>query len=233
MKFSILPLLACALLCVSCRAPEAPNSGFLKSYSELKEQPDVPLNAVWIKDGVDFRSYESVLVADVDTTHLLNMDWWDKFTLAEATTDSHPSAAVRVLADYFKTQTIEALQEKEASPRYALKPSAKSLQLELALTEVVPTKVWLNSIAYVIAGAFDHGATAFEGRIRDLSTNEVLARFKDQQFGQTSLVSIADLTWYSHSEHAIEYWSQELAALLRRAPGEQIEGRTTVTLKPW
>jgi hypothetical protein len=107
------------------------------------------------------------------------------------------------------------------------------LSVELAIVEVVPTKVWLNAIGYIAIGALSSGTTAFEGRLRDGKTNEVIAEFKDREHGQIDIVSIADLTWYKHSEHTLRIWSEQIAHLCYRAPDEAISPMSTVTLRPW
>lgn len=223
----------CAFGVSACRAPVAKDSGFLSRYDQLKESDTAPFNALWIEPGTDFRSFDSVTVASIDTSHLLALGWWDKTSLAISSKDSTPEKEAAKLATLFRETLIEKLRNAQSAPRYEEKTSGSTLRLELAITEVVPTKVWLNSVAYLLAGAFDHGSTAMEGRIRDLRSGRVLARWKDHQYGQTSLVNVADLTWYSHSRHTVEYWSQLIAELLHSAPGDHLTSRSTVTLKPW
>lgn len=217
-------------LTFGCRAPAAPEAGFLRHPEQLLHDDKIPFNEVWIKDGVDLREFKKMVVARVDTSHLLKLDWWDKVNFARGSQSAHAEK----LAIFFREQLIEAFRS-DSSGQYEIMavPDRDTLVIELAIVEVVPTKVWLNLMGYLAVGALSQGTTAFEGRFRDGRTGEVIAKFKDRQHGQLDLVSVRDLTWFKHSKHTIKEWSSLLVKICRRAPEQSLTPIPLVTLKPW
>jgi hypothetical protein len=208
----------------------APDAGFVPQPELLHPDKSLPFDAVWLKEGVDLNSYKTVYVAPIDTTHLLKLDWWDRANLAPGDQQAQATS----LAGYFRDAVVKAFRDEDSKSFTVVdSPQPDALFVELALVEVVPTKVWLNAIAYVIAGAPSQGTTAFEGRLKDGKTQRVISEFKDREFGQIDLVSINDLTWYRHSEHTLRVWSDELVKMCRRTPNEAIAPMSPVTLKPW
>lgn len=223
--FACIVLLA---LSAGCRAPAAPDAGFLQDPGALEPNVNEPFDESWFKAGVDLRSYRQVSIAPVDTAHLLKMDWWSKASLAQ-----RPEAAeAQRLGGYFEEQLREAFR-KTNGPQVVSTAGPGTLVIELSIVEVVPTKAWLNVIGYATIGALSHGVTAFEGRLRDGGTGEVLARFKDREYGQFAPISAADLTWYVHSRDTIRDWAEEIAEVCESAPGKRIDRASTITLRPW
>jgi hypothetical protein len=208
----------------------APDAGFVPQPELLHPDARLPFDAVWLQEGVDLRSYKKVFVAPIDTTHLLKLDWWER---ADITPGDQKQQASQ-LADYFRDRVIKAFQN-DPNKTYQVADAAEpdALLVELAIVEVVPTKVWLNAIGYAVAGALSQGTTAFEGRLKDAKTGRVVAEFKDREFGQLDLISINDLTWYRHSEHTLRAWSDELVKVCNRTPTEAIAPMSTVTLRMW
>ena len=230
-NFLRITLMTVALFALSaCRAPVAPDAGFIDNPQVLKHDNKLPFDAVWIKEGVDLGRYTKVYIAPIDTTHLLKLDWWDRASGALGSEQVQADS----LTGYFHDKLGAAFTSNPQN-KYTVvdTPDADSLRVELAIVEVIPTKVWLNAIGYLAIGALSSGTTAFEGRLRDGKTNEVIAEFNDREFGQLDVVSVADLTWFKHSEHTIRMWSDEIARLGHRAPDEVISPMSTVTLRPW
>jgi len=215
---------------VGCRAAPAPDAGFISDPQDLAPDSKMPFDGVWFAPGVDLASFNSVYIAPIDTSHLLKLDWWDTWNLAPG--DEQQQA--KRLADYFSERLAEAFEahEKRKLPVVSA-PAKDSLIVELAITEVVPTKTWLNTIGYVALGPLSQGTTAFEGRLRDGASQEVIAKFKDREYGQMDVVSIADFAWYKHSQHTIGVWSDDIVKICFRAPNESIAPMSTVTLRPW
>jgi len=216
-----------------CYKP-APDAGFIKTPELLKEDNAFPFQVVWIKEGAELPRYRQIYVAPVDTTHLLKMSWWDRFSFANTTTSMKPEVEVRVLAEYAQGEIKNAFKDNQSVP-YTLVdiPQKDALCVELSLVEVVPTKVWLNSLSYVIAGALDTGSTAVEGRFRDCATQEVLFRFKDRRAGPYSIVNVKDLLWYGHAKRTIEDWADEIVRVCQKQADGKVSAPFPFTLKPW
>lgn len=225
----------CALVCVcaGCHTP-APDSGYLQHPELMKSNDSLPFDAVWSDGATDWSKFDKVYVAEVNSDHLLKMSWWDKLSFAETTQKFESHQEVKVLAKYFQ-DNLRNTFSSTVSNRLALTdvPDDKTLLIELAIVEVVPTKVWLNSFSYLIAGALDTGATAIEGRFRDGKTKEVIFRFKDKRAGPYSIVNVGDLTWYSHAKDTISIWSKLIEQICNRKPEDRISSPTNFTLRPW
>jgi hypothetical protein len=226
-------VLVAALIWCGCSHP-APDAGFITTPSLLQPDKMLPFDAVWGKDGIDLRAYKKIYVAPVDVTYLLKMSWWDKFTISQAIPSKSAQAQSTKLAEYMRNSVIRVFKDDKTHGYQVLdQPDKETLMIELALVEIVPTKVWLNSVSYVIAGALDTGATAMEGRFRDSASAEVVFSFKDKRAGPYSIVNIKDLTPYGHAKGTIDDWANELEEVCGRSPDQVISSPFPFTLKPW
>jgi len=62
---------------------------------------------------------------------------------------------------------------------------------------------------------------------------QVLAEFKDHEYGQFDVVSVRDLEWAGHSRHTIRTWSDDLEQICYEPPNSAISSMSPVTLMPW
>jgi hypothetical protein len=215
---------------IGCRAKALPDAGFLDQPQLLRHDDKLPFNAAWIKSGVDLLDYKKVYVAPVDTTHLLKLDWWQKAAIAPGDQQSWAND----LAQYFQDKMKGQFSDDDVN-KYQLvdAPDDETLIIELAIVEVVPTKVWLNAIGYALLGAVDQGETGFEGRLRDGKTKQIIAEFKDHEYGQFDLVSVRDLEWAAHSRHTIKEWADDIEQICHLPPDGSVAEMSPVTLMPW
>ena len=119
-----------------------------------------------------------------------------------------------------------------------------SLVLEVAIIEVVPSKVLLNALGYapffvgtgitvVRTLANDKSTVAFEARVRDAATGEVVALAADREAEQFTPVDLRGLIWYSDAEGIIDDWSHQFVTIANAKPGEKIEASARFRLLPW
>lgn len=229
-SLAMVALTAGSLHLLGCRADPAPDAGFITNPSVMAPKSDLPFDAVWLKENVDLRTYAKVYIAPIDTTHLLAQDWWDRANFAPGQEKDQAD----YLANYFRDRLAKEFKDDDEKQYQVVDaPDKDTLIIELAIVEVIPTKTWLNIIGYAAIGGISEGTTAFEGRLRDGRTQEVIAEMKDREFGQMSLLSISDFTWCRHSEHTIRIWSEDLVKMCSRAPNEEISSMDTFTLRPW
>ncbi len=157
---------------LGCKAAPAPSVGFADP-SVLKSDPTVPFNKFWQKPGVDWKSYDKIYVADVNTSYMLKQTFWQK---GERQGDIERD--VQKLAAYTRDSISKAFRE---DPHHRFQVvndpthDPHTLVLELALVEVVPSKVVLNALGYapffigtgisvVRTVAQDKSSAAFEAR---------------------------------------------------------------------
>jgi len=224
-----------------CKASEAKSTGFTNS-KDMHPDPMLPFQEVWRKPGVDFQSYNKIYIADVNTEYMLRQtDWQNGERQAQIESDAKKLGV-------FTKQSIEDAFRNDPKHHFQVvsAPTTQpaTLQLEMALTEVVPSKVLLNALGYAPFGigmgltavrmvAHDQSSVAYEARLRDVSTGEIVAMAADREVEQFAPISVRGLTWYSHAETIIDQWSEQFVRVLNRAPDEAVKASDTITLKPW
>jgi hypothetical protein len=234
-------VLAMAALLVGCKAAPAPSVGFADP-KELKNDPNIPFDKFWRKPGLDIKSYDKIYVADINTAYMLkNTDWQTGERQGQIEGD------VKKLADYTRDSINKAFRE---DPRHRFTvigvPTNEPhvLVIEFALIQVVPSKVLLNALGYapffigtgitvVRTIADDKSSAAFEARVRDASTGEVVMLAADREEQKFTVVDLRGLLWYSDAEEIIDNWSKEFVLVANTQPGEKVEGSPIFRLLPW
>jgi len=237
-------LLCLGLLMVGlagCKTGEAKDAGFVKK-SDMAKDPSVPFQKSWKKPGFDKSTYTKLYVAPVNTAYMLkNTEWQKGERVGSFESD------VEKLAVYTQDHIKTAFREDPSQRMQILDApttEADALIVEIALIEVVPSKVTLNAlgmapfgigmaISAVRAVAKDTSTCAFEGRIRIASTGEVVATMADREAQQVAPVSVRGLTWYSNAETIIKQWADQFVKIANRKPGETVKDVDAFTLKPW
>ena len=226
---------------VGCKAAPAPSVGFADP-SLMKHDPSVPFNRYWRKPDFDLKNYDRIYVAEVNTAYMLKMTDWQK---GERQADIEKD--VHTLATYTRNSIMKALRD---DPKHRFKvldtapTDSGALICEVALIEVVPSKVVLNVLGYapffigtgitvVRTVANDKSSVAFEGRTRDAATGQVVMLAADRETEQFAPVNVRGLTWYSDAEGIIDVWSKQFVQILNAKPGEKVEGSPTFRLLPW
>ena len=228
-------------LVTGCRATPARNAGFADA-SLMKADPDVGFDKFWRKSAVDWKSYEQIYVAPVNTAYMLRMTDWQK-----GERKAQIEQDVRALAVRARGTIVKAFrQDPHHRFRVVDAPThdPHALVLEVALTEIVPSKVLLNAAGYApfYAGtgitvvrtiAQDKSSAAFEARVRDASTEGIVMLAADREAEQFAPVDIRGLTWYGDVEGIINEWSKQYVLVLSANPGEKVGAMPIFRLQPW
>ena len=74
---------------------------------------------------------------------------------------------------------------------------------------------------------------AFEGRLRDLQTGEVVATFADRDMQNVGPIDLTRLTWYGPAKGNMDKWAKQFVQIANRKPGEVITDSTAFTLRPF
>ena len=233
-------VLASAVL-VGCRAAPAPSAGFADAKL-MKPDPNVGFNKFWRKPGVEWSRYNQIYVAEVNTSYMLKTtDWQKGERKAEIERD------IRGLAVRARGTLIKAFRD---DPHHRFRvvdqptPDGHTLVLEAALIEIVPSKVVLNVLGYapffVGTGitvartvANDQSTAAFEARVRDARSKEILLLAADREGQQVTIVNLRGLTWYGDIEGIIGEWAKQSVRLANAKPGEKVAAMETFRLLPW
>ena len=159
--FVLSGVLLCFLGCVSAPA----QTGFLNSYSGMSNQ--YRLDGVRVAPGADFSSYDTLILAPVDTQFAgYDLGEEDKKNILNKLEESFRVEMSR----HFKTVTTDKVPMS----------GGKALRLELAVTELKPTDVAKNLIYGFGVG---NATGSIEGRFVDAQTGQELVAFMDRKKG--------------------------------------------------
>lgn len=222
------------------KAPPSEGAGFVP-VQQMDRRSDLPFDKAWIKQGVDWKRYRTIYVTPVHTEYLIKANWWQQNIRAD-----HYQQDVADMAAFMRTQFIQAFQN-DARQRLRVVPAPQkdSLLLEMALTELVPSDVFLNAIkvggpygsglaaAVLERGTQAQSTVAFEARVRDADHRETLAMFADREYATVRPIDLKGFTWYGNAHDIIKQWSQQCVEIANRRPGQIIKPASTFSLKPW
>src|SRR3954468_11825293 len=120
-----------------CRAKPAASAGFADSEL-MQHDPNVPFHKIWRKPNVDWKRYDTVYVADVNTALMLSMTDWKKGERKDEIEKDVADIAV------YCRDTVKSAFRDDPNKRFQLaeeRPtSARALIFEMALVELVPSK---------------------------------------------------------------------------------------------
>jgi hypothetical protein len=240
----LVAVLAAALGGVGCiqKAKPAQPAGFIPPEN-LEKPTDLPFQKAWRKADSDWKHYTEIYVAPWNVEYLRQMNWWEKLERGEKVKED-----AKELAGYARA-TFEEAFRKDSKHRFSVvdQPGPNTLVAEFALTEVVPNKIVLDALGYAagpVVGAAGsaaaagqtaatHSTVAFEARMRDGATNEVVAMFGDRESEKFSLVNVKDLTWYGHAKSILREWAGQFVKLANKQPGDIIKDSPPFDLRPW
>jgi hypothetical protein len=222
------------------KAPPSQGAGFV-AMQQMTKRPDLPFNKVWVKQGIDWKRYRTIYIAPVNTHYLIQATWWQQSIRADQMQQD-----VRDMARFMRSKFIKAFQS-DPHQRFLVvfSPQRGSLTLELALTEVVPSKPLLNAVkiagpygsglaaAVLERGADAQSAVAFEARIKDGSSGETLAMAADKEYATARPIDLKGFSWYGNAKDIITTWSTQFVEVANRRPGATVKPASTFSLKPW
>lgn len=230
---------------VAPKAKPAEKTAFLGD-KPMRSRGDLPFHSAWVKTGFDKTDYSKVYIAPVNLKHLKEMNWWNE--IEGQVTDKDLMKKIEKIADYTRGVFKSAfLNDKQQSYRLVSRPDDKTLVVEIAIIEAIPNKTGFETITrglglinpvVGIAGTVarsqgSKSSVAFEARIRDGRTNEIVAQFADREQEKVSYINTKDFEWYGHIEAIIVEWADQFVQIANRAPSEMIADTPGFDLKLW
>jgi hypothetical protein len=185
----------------------------------MEVRPDIPFQRVWVKPGTDWQRFQNLAIARVNTDHLLQVKVYprgDTRTLANK------------LAGYFEGKLrIGFANDPNRRFRVVRMAGPATLILELALVEVTPALEPGN-----LKRIQGRASAAFEARLRDAATGEVLATIADRTAERrlTMISSVETETPVLRS--IIDGWTKRFVSLTR-SPDEHARDDAPAALKTW
>jgi len=245
------PIIICLLL-IPTQAADARNllkahaakpAGFIDIRNMTVNPREYPFHRAWVKEGVDFSQYKKVYIAPVNTAYIFEISWPQKAggkTSIEEDLDTLAKFTHNAFIDAFKNDPEKKFQITEA-------PAPRTLVIEFAIVEVVPSKGFLKSVSYAsglmgpigVAGGLigrkflTTSSAAFEARIKDGGTDEVIATFADREQEKTAIIKIKDFSWYEQAEGIIEDWADQFVQIFQREPNQRVKDSSWIDLNPF
>lgn len=191
-------------------------SGFLGDYSQLKPGPEGGAKMAYIKDGVDFRKYNKVMLDQVVFYFSPN-----------AKNKEVDPEQMKELADLFHKAVFEAL-----GTEYPLvdQPGPDVMRVRTAITDIDLPNRALNTVTTVIpvglaVSVLKKGATgkgtfvgeiSMEVEVLDSTTDERIAAAADRRAGG----KIDSMSSFGTAEDAFKFWAKRLRTRLDEFHGK-------------
>lgn len=218
----------------------APDAGFIADPARQSKLDYLPFQKVWVDPKFNSDNYSEIVIAPVNTQYIQEMDWLSKMSAASWFSDVQKD--IKALADYFQS-TVAKEFKSDPTHRFTVLDSPvqhkAALSLEMALIEVNPSTPILHAAGWLAPGGgtaanvIDQRTVAFEARLRDMQTNQIVATFADRKSQDIAPIDLTNLTWYGPAKGIMDNWAKEFVAVANRKPGEKVMAKTAFTLKPF
>ena len=188
-------LLTLALVCVlgiGCASSRPKRTGFLSDYKGFREGPKGGADLVYIKQEVDWKSYDKVMIDPV-------LIWFS----SDADYRGINPQELQQLADYFREAITKNLEDA-----YSVvdEPGKDTLRLRVAVTNVIPTNPELDAVTSHIpqtrlisqvkkmtTGSHLYvGGASLEAELLDSQTQERLIAAIVSRYGEKKLLQMKD-----------------------------------------
>jgi hypothetical protein len=199
-------------------AAKVKHSGFLKDYPEFEQGPAGGVDLIYLKEGVDFKQYDKVMMDFVQ--------FWFKDGTEYKGIHIHE---LNELAAAFNKAMADVL--KDAYP-IVDDPGPDVLRIRFAITDVIPSRPALNTITAVtpvglalstvkkgVTGTHTFvGEASMEAELLDSLTNERLGAAIDRKAaGKYKIVK--GMTKWGHAKDAFNFWAKRLRKWLDEVHG--------------
>lgn len=232
MALGFLALGSVILLGAGCKAPPAKTTEFFGKTDGLQAVPEIEAtHQMWAQPGVNWNKFRKIHIAPVNTKFLRERTAWQKMSFAE-----FDAKGVQALADFVRQAFSDAQRHNRGKHPLEVvdQPDRETVVVEMAITELVPTKNWLNLATLAAVGySFDKGIIAIEGRLRDGADGAIIGKFADREAGKDNILNIKDLGLSAHARAIIREWAQQSVAIVNAEEGETVRDSSGFEWKVW
>lgn len=220
------------LLSAGCKAPPAKTTEFFGQTDGLQAVPEIEAtHQMWAKTDFNWNKFKKIHIAPVNTQFLSQRTAWQKMSFAEFN-----ASGVQAMADFVRQAFVDAQRDNRGKYPLAVvdRPDRETVVIEMAITELVPTKNWLNLMTLAAVGySFDKGVIAIEGRLRDGPGGEIIGKFADRETGKDNILNLKDLGLSAHARAIIREWAQQSVAIVNAEEGEAVQDSSGFEWKIW
>ena len=181
-------------------------AGFLEDYSRLREGNH--FKQEYRAPGADFTRYEKVKINPVELRYFQDRDKLEE------------KEVVR-LALQFEEDLKSGLGKKYRVLEKAERPDEKTFVISTELVSVETPPRGLNVVTSALIWVpVANGSAAFEAKISDGASGELLAEIAEKRSGggDAKSLTVGPYAKFVHAEAAFKKWASELAAFTGRRP---------------
>ena len=206
------------ILTIGCRS-KVKQSGFLTDYPQLKEGPSGGADLVYLKEGVDFKAYDKILMNQVE------------FYFSEDSEYKGINAdTLSKLSDAFHEAMVKALKDEypfvsEPGPgvlraRFAITKVKSAIPVVSSITTIMPIGLAISTVKKGVTGThMNVGGAAMEAEFLDAQTNDRVAVVIDERTGKKYKVQDG-LTKWGYTKDVFGSWAKRLRKFLDEAHEE-------------
>ena len=229
MKKMLLAVTLLAAALAGCKAAPAKTTKFMGDTKGMVKATQVEAyHKVWARKDINWDKYKKLYIAPVNTTYLRKTKGWETISLA--------GVKPQELAEFMRKTFVAAFKKNKGKGYVEVvdKADEQTLVLELAITEIVPTKAWLNTVGMATIGfVLDKGSVAMEGRLREGGTREVILVFADRECGKQNILNIKDFGWSMHAKAIIEEWAEQAVQVANTDEDQIVKDSSAFEVKLW
>lgn len=250
----IFPILSALL--IGCRATPAPNSPFLHNPQLMTTDQcnkTIPFDRMYVNPKFANKNFTEIYVAPVNTDYLMPPNAWEAACIAYFFPDDvHKNIALT--ATYLRYAFIKAcLEDPTKKFKIVDHPGPNTLIVELAITQLIPSKAWLNDLGLVPVGYYSliatvisiglpavtnsqddgKGVIAMEGRTRDGQTGEIVSMFADREHPPMAILDIKSCFWWEPPKPICDGWARQFIQLQTHPQGTKIKPIPNFKLLIW
>jgi hypothetical protein len=242
-------LFAGLFLLAGCKAGEVPNSAFNPNPERMSKDANVPFQRIYRNDKFDPNAYNEIFIAPVNTDFISARGFWEGLNIASFDKEKLKKE-IASMADYTQKSFTKAFKN-DPNHRFTVVDTAgpNTLILELALVQVVPSRMVLGAVGCVFPGMaatvgmaggvasksqdVGKGVVAIEGRFRDGRTGEIIGMFADCEHPKSAILDLKALNWWAPAKVIIDEWSKQLVKVANSPPGATVKDSPAFELLVW
>jgi len=220
-----------------------PDTAFIEHPERQSKRADLPFQKVWIAPSFVKSAYRELLVAPVNTQYMFDMDWLHQ--ISSANWVSNVKEDIKELGKYFHDRVVQEFRQ-DLKHRFKIierpeQSQQRALRLELALLQIDPSTPVLHALSWAspvpgpgtALGMAQKRTVAFEGRLRDLKTGEVVATFADHDMADAGPLDLTRLTWYGPAKGVMDRWAEQFVEIANSKEGAAVTDPVAFTLMPF
>jgi hypothetical protein len=203
---------------IGCRA-KVKQSGFLADYPQLEKGPRGGVDLVYLKQGVDFGTYDKIMMDQVE------------FYFSEDSKYKGMNAdTLNKLSEAFHRAMVKELKDKypfvsEPGPgvlraRFAITNLKSAIPVVASISTVMPIGLALSTVKKGLTGThMNVGGATMEAEFLDAQTNDRVAVVIDERTGKKYKIQDG-LTKWGYTKDVFSFWAKRLRKFLDEAHEE-------------